>query len=148
MFFPIHPLDEPRRLFSIVLNACEKLDVRTQASQNRFAIRFLHFPAAGTSGICIALNERFDYCDFASAIPILTPIHLAFRHGHCSSANRCGRVGLTILATLIAQFRINLNGGWYTNRTSRTGCRQRRTACASGEVSGQQILRPRSNTLR
>jgi hypothetical protein len=59
----------------------DKFIMRIEDSQNRRAIRLLHFRAASTSGVCTGFERRFGYKDFRSTITVLAVVDLAFGHG-------------------------------------------------------------------
>ncbi len=63
----------------------DKFIIRGKQSKNGRVIRFLHFRAATTSGVCAGFERCFGYEDFRITITILALVDLAFGHGDITS---------------------------------------------------------------
>ena len=50
-------------------------------SQDGWVVRFLHFRAAATFGVCTGFERCFGYNEFRTTNRILTAVDLAFGHG-------------------------------------------------------------------
>ena len=70
-----------RSQFSTGPKEADKFIIRVKQSKTGWVIRFLHFRAAATSGVCAGFERCFGYHDFRTASTILAVVDLAFGHG-------------------------------------------------------------------